>query len=176
MSKLCNEVNILLKEIKSGKSGSFKKLYDTTFNYLKVVAFNYLSDYSNIEDVLNESYFRIFKYISNSCGEKDGYNWMCKIVQNKAYDYNKKNGVFLPINKVVEDGLFNDIEDNILDKCQLFQIIKTFSKREQELLYLRFWEDLSFESISKRTSIPKSSVVKIINRKLKEIEKFIKKS
>ena len=81
MSQLGEKVNKLLRRIKDGDKESFQQLHKLTYNHLTVVAMNYLYSSENLKDVLNESYFRVFRYIDSYDTKKDGYNWMCKIVQ-----------------------------------------------------------------------------------------------
>lgn len=169
MSKLGVKVNNLISEIKNGNSSSFKELYDTTYNHLKIVAYNYLFDSSDIEDVLNETYLKISLYINSADEKKDGYNWMCKIVQNIAYNFNNKRQVVVPINKIENRMFFYEIDDSIIENSQLYKIIQTFDASEQKIVYLRFWEDLSLREIAQKTGIKKSTVNKRIKSLLKKI-------
>ena len=93
MSKIGAEVNRILREIKLKKQDAFEHLIAITYNHLKVVAFNYLKDKNDVEDVVNETYLRVNSYIDSADLEKDGYNWICKIVQNLCYDFKSKRGV-----------------------------------------------------------------------------------
>lgn len=171
MSRLRDEVNRLLQEIKRNKTNAYERLFMTTYIHLKLVALNYLSNSSDVDDVINEAFFRVFKYVHSADLEKDGYNWLCKIVQNTAYDFNKRNHVEIPVNKIENHQLFYEIDDSILARNDILSIIKTFEATDQKLLYLKFWEDRSYEEIAKHTGMKKSTVYKRIHAKLKEIKK-----
>lgn len=175
MSQLGEKVNKLLRKIKNGDIDSFRQLHKLTYNHLTVVAVNYLYCSENLQDVLNESYFRVFRYIDSYDNNKDGYNWMCKIVQNVAYNYNKKFNVSVEINKIETHKLFYELDDNIIDNASLLQAIKSLGGEEQELIYLKFWEDLSFSEIAAQKGMKKPTVYKKIITALKTIEKFLNK-
>ena len=175
MSQLGEKVNKLLRRIKDGDKESFQQLHKLTYNHLTVVAMNYLYSSENLKDVLNESYFRVFRYIDSYDTKKDGYNWMCNIVQNVAYKYNKKFNVTVEINKIETHKLFYELDDNIIDNASLLQAIKSLGGEEQELIYLRFWEDLSFAEIAAQKGMKKPTVYKKIRTALKTIEKFLNK-
>ena len=59
MSKIGAEVNHILHEIKLNKHDAFERLISITYNHLKVVAFNYLKDKNDVDDVVNETYLRV---------------------------------------------------------------------------------------------------------------------
>lgn len=173
MSVLKDRVNKLLLELRKGNEYAFEELYDATYNHLRIVARNYLYDKANIDEVLNVAYFKIYRYASSSRPNRDGYNWMCKIVQNTAYDINKQQQIIIPINEIQNNRLFEGLYSEALDRSDLYTIIHTFSKLDQEVLYLKFWEDLSYFEIAKKIGMKKSTVHKRIKKLLKIIEEKI---
>ena len=90
MSKHGDYVNSLLKKIKKGNIDAFEKLYECTYNHLQLIVRKYLKNADLLEDVMQELYMRVFKYVKNADLEQDGYNWMCKIAENCAYEFNKR--------------------------------------------------------------------------------------
>lgn len=175
MSQLGEKVNKLLRGVKNGEKFSFQKLHETTYNHLTVVALNYLYNTDDLEDVLNESYLRVFKYINSYDNSRDGYNWMCKIVQNVAYQYNSRYNILVELNKAEAHGLFYELDENFIDNVVLLSVIKKFDAETQELLYLKYWEDLSFSEIAFRKGMKKPTVYKRINSALKVIKKSFSK-
>ena len=96
MSLLRGEVNRILKKLKSGNNAMMQELYQVTANHLKVIAYQYIFNKNDWEDVLMETYIRVQKYIQTFNDEKDGYNWLCRIVENIAHDMNRKNHREIP--------------------------------------------------------------------------------
>ena len=171
MSRLGDEVNRILQDIKQNKANAYERLFMVTFNHLKIVALNYLSNPLDADDVISEAFLKVFKYIHSADLEKDGYNWLCKIVQNTAYDYNKRNHVEMPINKIEDHKLFYELDESVLERNDILSIIKTFDVTDQKLFYLKFWEDRSYEEIAKQTGMKKSTVYKRIHVQMKIIKK-----
>ena len=89
MSILRKDVNKVLIKIKKGDEESKNVLFEKTYNHLKSIAYPYVCNKADVEDVLIEAYLRIFQYVATFDSNKDGYNWMCKIVQNVARDWDK---------------------------------------------------------------------------------------
>ena len=89
MSILRKDVNKVLIKIKKGDEESKNVLFEKTYNHLKSIAYPYVRNKADVEDVLIEAYLRIYQYVATFDSNKDGYNWMCKIVQNVARDWDK---------------------------------------------------------------------------------------
>ncbi len=170
MSKLGERINRIIRDIKLGKANAFEQLFMVTYNHLRIVALNYLSNPFDVDDVLSESYLKVFRYIQSVDLEKDSYNWLCKIVQNTAYDYNKKHHIEIDINKIEYNHLFYEI-DGDLEQSEVLIFMKTLDETDQKLFYYRFWEDLSYEQISKKTGLKKTTIYKRIKTKLKMLGK-----
>lgn len=170
MSLLKDKVNRKLYWLKCGQVDALQELYNITYDHLKLVALSYLSAPSDLEDVLSEAYIKVYKYCASTDIVKDGYNWMCKIVQNLAYDYNRNRRITVPFESTEKDSLSYEIDDVILQNSDLLQAIKTLPASNQELIYLRFWEDLTFDDIAIRTHQKKSTVYKKLKASLKVIE------
>ena len=173
MSKLRSEINLILRNIQRGDKAQEKVLYDFTFNYLKVIARKYASNKNDCEDILAESYLRIFKYINTADASKDGYNWLCKIVQNVAYDFNKKCEPTISLESASFSKDTEIAEDCIYDKDELLTEIRKLPVYEQKLIYMRFYEDRTYSQIAKSLNSKKSTVHKQVLNIIKKIrEKF----
>lgn len=176
MSNYRHQVNTLLFKIKCGDKSKIDDVYLITFNHLKFVALHYLYNKRDFEDALSETYYRALKYIKNFNIFKDGYNWLCRIVQNVAYDMNNVNGHYvLESNLLVDDFNFSNEIDRMLDKDALYRYIKTFPKIDRQIIYYRFYVNLSYSEIAQKLNRAKSYVynrVKILSEKiLKNFEK-----
>ena len=170
MSYLGKEVNRLLKGIKQGNNSLRNELYIVTINFLRVVAWGYAFNKDDIEDILMETFLRVFKSISTFDSKKDGYNWMCKILQNVAYDYNRRNGETVEFEE--EFYSFENFEfDELLDKDQVGRAILKLSRDEQHLIYLYFYKCLTFRQIAHKIGGKKSTIHHNVKQILEEIEK-----
>lgn len=170
MSLLKDKVNKILTELKRGKIEAIKELHAETYNHLKLVAFNYLADYTFIEDVLNDAYYRAYLYVNSVNTNYDGYNWLCKIVQNLCYQYNNNHGYVDYSGRLAQNKLFYEIEDILLEKSQLYRAIGKLNLNDQQIIYLKFWEELSLAEIAKRQDMKKSTVNKRIKSILKNLQ------
>ena len=98
---------------------------------------------------------------------------MCKIVQNVAYGYNKKYDVAADINKISSHSLFYELDDKIIENTALLQAVKLLDGEAQELIYLKYWEDLSLSKIAAIKGMKKPTVYKKIVAAINSIKKFL---
>lgn len=174
MSKFRVEVNAILKKIKCGDNLKKQDLFDITYNHLKVIALRYAIDKNDYEDILLETYVRAFKYINNFDSKKDGYNWLCKIVQNVAYDYNHKIETTVPLEyKRGNNNFFKEQDFEERDEL-ILEIIK-LPLYDQKLLYMKFWEDLSYSEIAEILKSKKSTIHRQTSIIIKKLMNKLKK-
>ncbi len=172
MSKFRNEINSILRKLQNGDTSQQKVLYDGTINYLKMIALRYAVDKNDCEDILNDAYFLMFRYIKSADTERDGYNWMCKIVQNAAYDFNKKVMPSVPLEDISLKVIVGDYEGDLIDKDELVRHMLELSEDEQKLIYYRFYEDMSYDEIAEKIGTKKSTAHKRIVAVIKKLRKM----
>lgn len=169
MSFLGKSVNKILMKIKKGNVESKNVLLKNTYNHLKKLACNYVRNKDDLEDVLSVSYDKVFQRLDTFDFKKDGYNWMCKIMQHTAYDFNKKYTREIPFEEVIEPTHPEDFEEKILLKDQIDRLLQTYSERDQNLMHLRFWENRTIEEIAEELDMGKSNVHKRLHIILSEM-------
>lgn len=130
-----------------------------------MIALRYLVDKTYAEDAVEEAYLKIYKSLDTIDPEKDGYNWMCRTVQTTAYELNKKqyrrgeiNLEDLTLSEQAAYGRVFDFADTVIEHTDLFNALKTLSEIRQEIVYYRFWEELTFEEIVERLGMAKTTV------------------
>lgn len=156
--------------MKCGDKSKIDDVFELTFNHLKFVALHYLFNKRDFEDALSEAYCRALQYRHSFNIFKDGYNWLCRIVQNAAYDLNKKNGHYISESDiVVDDFSYTDEIDRMLTEDALYRYIKTLPKDDRQIIYYRFYMGLPYSEIAERLNRAKTFVynrVKILSEKI----------
>ena len=169
MSILRTDVNKILIRIKKGEEESKNVLFEKTYNHLKRIAYPYVRNKADVEDVLVDAYLRIFQYVSTFDPKQDGYNWMCKIVQNVAWDWSKQYSQEMPFDDIAPSSQIIETEELIADKDEVERWLQPYSERDRKMMYLRFWENRTIEEIATALEMKKSNVHKRISKILKEI-------
>ncbi len=127
------------------------------------------------EDIVSEVFMKAFKTISNFRGNTEGeyYSWILRIAYTTMIDALRKDET----HESVEDhdetlGYSTHHAQDIDNKTKLAEVtsfIKTLSEREQTILTLRIWDELSYEEISTITGESVANAKQIVSRSLAKI-------
>lgn len=82
--------NELIPKIKAGETLAFKKLYEAYAPLFKGIAYRYLHDEQKAEDILQETFIKIYKSITSYTGDGNFEGWMKRILVNNCLNYIKK--------------------------------------------------------------------------------------
>lgn len=172
MFRYTKEVNDCLLKIKQGDKSQFEPLFQMTALHLRGVAKFYLKNRSLADDVVSETFIKIYKYIDSFNGEK-GYTWMCKIIQNTAVTYNVEEGKiastesgFTRTNARGRDDDFNEMD--------FFEQIAVLSEKDREIAIERFYFGKTFAEIGKRYNVSRVAIFNRVQKICKNIKKNIK--
>ena len=124
MSILRKDVNKVLIKIKQGDEESKNVLFEKTYNHLKSIAYPYVRNKADVEDVLIEAYLRIYQYVATFDPNKDGYNWMCKIVQNVARDWDKNFFQSVSLEDAEQNGPVIEMEEMIATQDEVQRLLQ----------------------------------------------------
>ena len=139
----------------------FEAKYNEYGNMLYKIAFLYLGNATDTEDVLQDVFTKYLcgKYrFKNSEHEKA---WFIRVTQNKCLDYLKKSG---RKNECIEDVSAtatyknNDMEQDVISK------VIALPEKYKSAIILFYYNDYTIEEISKTLKISKSAVKKRLQR------------
>ena len=80
---------LLVRKIKEGDRAAMRTLYDRYSGYVMAVALRYVPDRDDVQDVVQDSFVKIFSSIGRFEYRGDGAlkAWMARIVANQALDF-----------------------------------------------------------------------------------------
>jgi RNA polymerase sigma-70 factor (ECF subfamily) len=171
------EVHINIKDAKEGKQSAYNNLLNTHWKYV----YNYLLEKTNNEDEAEDITIKAFaKAFDKLNTYNDKYvfkTWLITIAKNIYIDHLRKvKKITISITK--EDDLVFDIQDStpsIEDKiiteqnlAKLLAYIKKLKPHYQEVIQLRYFQEMSYKAIAESINEPMNNVkVKLLRaRKL----------
>ena len=176
MSRLGKQCSSLLRKIKYNDNANYEEqLMNLTWNHLASIAMLYLRDKNDAPDVVQNTFLRAFQYINSFQDNQDGFNWLCKIAQREAYTFNKK---FPPTISFEEAYLIpqqKDFTEDVVNLTVISQYLQSYEQRDQEIIYLHFFKDLSYKEIADKLGMRKSNVHRRCTTIIKEILMKFKK-
>ena len=171
----------LLKKLKDSslKDIAFSELLDAYQERLywhirKIVITN-----ENADDVLQNTFVRVYKSIQNFQENSSLHTWIYRIAYNESLRFLEKNRKkkYVSIDEIsdsftevlFEDEYFNG--DQIQKK--LAKIVNEFTVKQQRVFQMKYFDDLSFREISEILEVPESTLKSTYYTAVKIIEKKI---
>ena len=139
----------LIKMLKKGKEEAYYELINLYGNKLLRTCYLMIKDEKESEDIVQETFINVFKYIKNFKGESSLYTWIYRISQNITKDRLKTKVTIVPY----ED---NEIESNSPENITIINIDREALRTEldklsfiyKQVLVLFYFDDLSIKEIS----------------------------
>lgn len=172
MDGIIGEINKLIVRIGKGDIKALDKLHCEIGRMLLFMAKKYLYDSNCAEDVVSETYLKIVRSAKTFDRNKNGLNWIYKIIKNTAIDFNKECGKTIELKENTEREW---AEDWLCGIC-VRETLDKLSDGEKELIYMRYWYGYSLKEIAERQNSPLSTVHGKLKSVLKKLEKTLKQT
>lgn len=159
-----HEERQIIRELKNGKEEAYKIVLDTYGNRLMKTCYLILNDEMESEDVVQETFLRVFKNIYSFKGKSSLYTWIYSIAMNLCRDSLRKRTLDLPFNEdleieTVEESIFENI-----DRKALRQELVKLPPIYKEVLVLFYFEGLSIKEISEISNEKEGTIKSKISR------------
>ncbi len=168
------KIGKLIVKIACGNESALDELFYSTKEQMYFVAYRYLCDKSKIPDVLNDSYFKIYRSSASYNPHKNARTWMYTIVKNTALTYthadiSRDESALTDISACSSDFVDNCIEDLSL-KAALFSL----DDDSRTVIVMKFWGGYTFSEIAKEMRLPLTTLYGRYKTALKAVEKHLK--
>ncbi|MFI8377850.1 RNA polymerase sigma factor [Leeuwenhoekiella sp. NPDC079379] len=144
----------LIIDCKRQKSKAQEALYRQFARTLFPVALKYARNYSEAEDILQESFIIIFEKVSQFKNKGSFEGWLKRIVINTALQRYRKQAVFEIINEEnIEEAAVEIDDDEEISLQFLLQIVQELPDRYRLVFNLYALDGYSHKEISKMLEI-----------------------
>ncbi|WAC14294.1 RNA polymerase sigma factor [Dyadobacter pollutisoli] len=177
-----SDLNIQLwQRFKAGDSEALGQLAQVHYRALYNYASKFSSDSDFIRDSIQELYLELWErrnFLSETAFVK---SYLLKALRHKLIKESIRLKRFQEPRQAFFDGENTDpsIESNIIEdenirfqNGRLKRIITLLTKRQQEIIYLRFYQNLENEDIAQIMGLGRQSVSNLLYRTLKEIKEI----
>ena len=90
MENTNHNITLIIQACRGGNRAAQKRLYQLFFSYGMSVALRYSTAKAEAEDILNESFFKVFSRIDQYDENYEFKKWFRRIVVNTSIDYHRK--------------------------------------------------------------------------------------
>lgn len=171
------EINLQIIKAKEGDQAAFTTLLDLYWNEVYGFMLKKTENESDAEDIAIETFAKAFDKIKTYNSDFQFNTWLIAIAKNTHIDHirKKKASLFLEITDEQDEQAHNiadsspTAEDVLITEQNLSQLlahIKTLKPAYQEVIHLRYFQELSYLEIALQLQEPLNNVkVKLLRAK-----------
>lgn len=163
----------------------FAGLYQTYYTYVYRMAGTIINDPQDCEEVVQDAFFRAYKYLKKFRGKSSFITWLCRIVINQAKNrcgIKKREEQWLEFCELLHNGeLGGNGSSNIYDLLNIIDVtydeyievlhynITLLPEKLQKALQMRYVENMSYEDIARKLQCAPGTVKSRISRGRKQL-------
>jgi RNA polymerase sigma factor (sigma-70 family) len=147
------------------------------YNHIRTIVISH----DDTDDVLQNTFIKVFQYLNKFKGESKLFSWMYRIATNEALTFLKqkarKNGVSSEYiqNKALENIKSDVYFDGDEIQIKLQQAIVMLPEKQQLVFKMKYFQDLKYEEISEILGTSVGALKASYHHAVKKIEAFVTK-
>jgi len=180
------EISLQIEKAKNGDQVAFTSLLDHYWNEVYGFMLKRTENETTAEDVTIETFAKAFDKLSSYNSEFQFNTWLIAIAKNVHIDMlrKKKSALFIDITDEEDNQAYNvadsspSAEDQLITQqnlSQLLSFIKELKPHYQEVIQLRYFQELSYQEIADQLQEPLSNVKVKLLRAKKLLAEIIKR-
>lgn len=175
---------ILIVNLKdpSQKEAAFRELLALYKERLYWQIRNIVKDHDDTDDVLQNTFLKIFKNIDKFKGESQLFSWMYRIATNEAISFlNKKAKKLKLSSEELQNQIIENLESDVYfegDKIQLKlqKAIARLPEKQQQVFNMKYFQELKYKEISEILGTSEGALKASYHIATKKIEEYLKQS
>lgn len=176
-----SEDQLLLQlQDKETRNSAFRELVSLYKERLYWHIRNMVKDHDDTDDVLQNTFIKIFNNIESFKGDSKLFSWMYRIATNEAINHLNQKAKKLSINyEGLQEHLVNNLESDVYfegDEIQLKlqRAIASLPEKQQQVFNMKYFEELKYREISDILGTSEGALKASYHIAVKKIEDFLK--
>ena len=135
--------------------------------------------HDDTDDVLQNTFIKIFRSIDKFKGDSKLYSWMYRIATNESITHINKNAKRLKIsNKEVQNNVINNLQADVYFEGNDIQIklqraIATLPQKQQLVFNMRYFDDMKYKDIANVLETSEGALKASYHIAAKKIQTFL---
>ena len=171
------EINDIIQKAKQNDQIAFNMLLDTFWNDIYGFLIKRLHNENDAEDITIETFSKAFEKIKTFDEKFKFKTWLITIAKNTHSDSLRKQKILISNQTSEEDQdrlhwIMDEtpsVEDKLITEQNLAELLKDIKKLKlhyQQVINLRYFQELSYIEISKKINVPVNNVkIKLLRAK-----------
>lgn len=172
----------LLRDLQDPKNhdAAFRELLEQYQERLYWQIRNIVKDHDDTDDVLQNTFLKIFRNIKNFKGESKLFSWMYRIATNEAITFlNKKAKKLKLSSEELQQQILDNLETDVYfegDEIQLNlqKAIAALPQKQQQVFNMKYFQELKYREISDILGTSEGALKASYHIATKKIEEYLK--
>ena len=141
---------------------------------------NIVKDHQDTDDILQNTFIKIFKNISSFKGDSQLYSWMYRIATNESLTFLNHKSKRLHINsEELQSNLIDNLQSDVYFEgdhiqLQLQKAIATLPEKQQLVFNMKYFQELKYREISSILGTSEGALKASYHIAVKKIEEYLK--
>jgi len=166
----------LVKKAKQGDESAYLELYQQFENDIYRTAYVYLGNQEDALDVVQETAYRSYKFISKLKEPRYFKSWLIKIAMSCSIDLLRKRKKEVQWKEEYYDSISVSDEGDIPLSLSLKDVIESLDMDEKLVIMLRFYYDYTIREVTEMMNIPLGTGKTLLYRALKKLRKRVEEA
>lgn len=156
------------------KEQAFKVLMNTYQQKLYTHIFRYTNNHEDTNDVLQNTFIKVWRNIDGFRNECTLYSWLYRIAANEAITFlnNKNKKQTIPINAIAETGRNDTINSQIIEQ-KLQAALNQLPEKQKQVFILRYYDEMPYNKMSEIMETSEGALKASYHYAVKKIETFL---
>jgi len=176
------EEEILIKRLQDPETikGAFSELVNLYKERLYWHIRNIVKDHQDTDDILQNTFIKIFKNIKSFKGDSQLYSWMYRIATNESLTFLNNKTKRLHINsEELQSNLIDNLQSDVYFEgdhiqLQLQKAIATLPEKQQLVFNMKYFQELKYREISSILGTSEGALKASYHIAVKKIEEYLK--
>lgn len=160
----------------ASKEQAFRNLLSNYQERLYFHVRRYVHHHEDANDVLQNTFIKIWNAIDNFRGESGLYTWLYRIASNEAITYLNKNKKRNEVDIEQSAAQHRSAEDNVeADEmiAKLQRAIDTLPDKQKQVFIMRYYDEMPYEEISKIVDTSVGALKASYHHAVKKVEEIL---
>lgn len=169
------EIETLVNRIKDGETSAFSEMYDRYSSALNGVVRRFVPDQDQANDILQDSFVKIWKNIERYDSTKGSfYTWMLNVARNTSIDFLRKSKKELK--SEIQDldsavGVQSAVKQNT-STIGLQKLVETLVPEQQVIIEYLYFKGYTQQEVSDELDLPLGTVKTRTRLAMRELRKY----
>jgi len=171
----------LVKQLKSNsqKEQAFRVLIELYKERLYWHIRNIVKSHDDADDVLQNTFIKVYRNINNFKGDSKLYSWMYRIATNESITLINKNAKRLQVSsEEIQQLAINNLESDVYFEGSTIQLklqkaISTLPEKQQLVFNMKYFQDLKYKEISNILETSEGALKASYHLAVKKIEAYL---